>query len=158
MIVCSQCGRVCDESLSVADGVFATNVSACLACVAEARRRGRRTGVVTTPRVAVMARYREDDAVCRRAGHVTHDEAQEILGRFNDSHFQNPGKERARYSIPADPRRDDDIRLGVYISRMERLDAAARAVVRRAREIWGNHLPSDFAALAAAIGADVGPP
>ena len=68
-----------------------------------------------------LANEREDHV---RAGLVTHDEARAILLRFNASHWRNHGKEIARYSIPADPRRDDDIRLGAYIARSERLDRA----------------------------------
>lgn len=53
---------------------------------------------------------------------VTDSEAREILSRFNASHWNNPG-ERARYSIPANPRRDDDIRLGAYIEQTKRMRA-----------------------------------
>ncbi|MBK8260211.1 MAG: hypothetical protein IPK80_02605 [Nannocystis sp.] len=51
------------------------------------------------------------------------EEAREALQRFIDSHFNNPS-EHARASIPADPRRDDDIRLGAFITRAERAFAA----------------------------------
>ena len=67
----------------------------------------------------------------RLAGEVSVEEAREALGRFVRSHFRHhdyEGKERARFSIPADPRRDDDIRLGAFISRAEvafrRIEAA----------------------------------
>ena len=72
---------------------------------------------------------RRDPAFTRSAGTVAHDEARGILLRFNASHWRNHGKEVARYSIPANPDRDDDIRLGAYIARAERLEAAARVVV-----------------------------
>jgi hypothetical protein len=70
----------------------------------------------------------ELDDVERRAGTVTPAEAREILTRFNASHWHHKDLgERARYSIPADPRRDDDIRLGVFI------DQAERAIAERDR-------------------------
>jgi hypothetical protein len=47
-------------------------------------------------------------------GPVSHDEAQEIALRFVDGHFGNDN-ERPRVSIPANPRRDDDLRLLAYI-------------------------------------------
>lgn len=61
---------------------------------------------------------------------VTHAEAREILSRFNASHWNN-GKERARYSIPANPDYDDDIRLGDYIEQAE-------ATERELLELQGN--------------------
>lgn len=66
-------------------------------------------------------------------GHVSADEADQILIRFNNSHFNNTG-EQARYSIPADPRRDDDIRLAVFIDQYRELKRLATAVV----EAWEN--------------------
>ena len=53
---------------------------------------------------------------------VSHAEAREILQRFVDGAFGNPG-EKPRFTIPADPRRDDDLRLLQYIDEQER-DAA----------------------------------
>lgn len=51
---------------------------------------------------------------------VTHAEAREILGRFNNSHFRScKTGETARYSIPANPARDDDLRLLQYIKQCE---------------------------------------
>lgn len=50
---------------------------------------------------------------------ITHAEAREILLRFNASHFSDAQRERARYSVPADPRRDDDLRLAAYIEQNE---------------------------------------
>ncbi len=44
----------------------------------------------------------------------THDEAKQILSRFNNSHWNNDGA-HARYSIPARPDHDDDIKLSTYI-------------------------------------------
>lgn len=67
---------------------------------------------------------REDYAL---AGDVSVEEAREALGRFVRSHFRSHdygGKERARISIPANPQRDDDIRLGAFITRAEKAFAA----------------------------------
>lgn len=50
-------------------------------------------------------------------------EAREILRRFCASHFGRHDQEHARASIPADPRRDDDIRMAAFIDRVERLEA-----------------------------------
>jgi len=50
---------------------------------------------------------------------VSCDEARAILQRFNDSHWDVPGREKARYSIPANPDRDDDIRLARFIDQAE---------------------------------------
>lgn len=58
-------------------------------------------------------------------GPVTPEEAHEALVRFTNSHFHNHGKEHARASIPADPKRDDDLRLGAFISNVEELLEAA---------------------------------
>lgn len=48
---------------------------------------------------------------------ISHDEAAQILKRFCNSHFCLDRKkyEHARMSIPADPQRDDDLRLAAYI-------------------------------------------
>lgn len=63
-----------------------------------------------------------------RAGVVTPAEAKQILSRYNASHFRSPEREHARYSIPANPLRDDDIRLGAFIANSEELVDAARAL------------------------------
>lgn len=57
---------------------------------------------------------------------ITNDEARGIAKRFIDGHFRN-NAEHPRISIPADERRDDDIRLLAYIDQQEAL--AARAAV-----------------------------
>ena len=49
------------------------------------------------------------------AGFVSVAEAHDILDRFIASHFRRDGCERARFSIPANPARDDDIRLSAFI-------------------------------------------
>lgn len=51
---------------------------------------------------------------------VGHDEAEAILHRFCNSHFGSG--ERARVSVPADPLRDDDVRLLAYIAQQRRAD------------------------------------
>lgn len=83
-------------------------------------------------------REREDH---RLAGDVTADEAQEILDRFINSHWRNHGRydpeaESARFSIPADPRRDDDIRMSAFIARARKLETVAEAAreYRRSEE------------------------
>lgn len=53
-----------------------------------------------------------------RAGVVSCDDAEGIADRFIASHFNNHGKDRARISIPADPQRDDDIRLLAFIAQV----------------------------------------
>jgi len=58
----------------------------------------------------------------------TAEEAREILQRFNASHFRLSDREHARYSIPADHRRDDDLRLAAFIDRAERIEAAAQCI------------------------------
>jgi hypothetical protein len=83
---------------------------------------------------------------------VTHAEARQILSRFNASHWKHlrPTEgEVARYSIPADPRRDDDIRLGAYIAQNENEQERLRGLLRRLRDFCeyvcdidrGDHCP-----------------
>jgi hypothetical protein len=57
------------------------------------------------------------EEMARRAGRVSPEEAIQIARRYNASHFRNNRDmgECARYTIPADPTRDDDLRLGVFI-------------------------------------------
>ena len=51
---------------------------------------------------------------------VTHAEARGILSRFNNSHFRSQRNgETARYSIPARPEYDDDLRMEQYIKQNE---------------------------------------
>lgn len=93
-----------------------------------------------------MSEHEREDH--KQAGLVTHDEAKQILVRFCNSHFRNQheGHERARVSIPADPRRDDDIRLSAYIARAERLEGAAHDVAMLI--VGGRHAVSVNEALA----------
>lgn len=57
-------------------------------------------------------------------GPISHDEALQIAKRFIDGHFGNPG-DHPRASIPADPSRDDDIRLIAYIDQQRASHSAA---------------------------------
>ena len=66
------------------------------------------------------------------AGPVTSQEAREIASRFINSHFNNPG-EKARISIPADPLRDDDIRLIAYIKQSAAEIERLRSVVEQCK-------------------------
>lgn len=56
------------------------------------------------------------------AGRISHDEARQMLSRFINSHFNNPG-EKARASIPARPKYDDDLRMIAYINQQRERDA-----------------------------------
>lgn len=77
------------------------------------------------------------DRLSREAGPVSAEEARDALGRFNTSHWNNKG-EKARYSIPANPRRDDDIRLGAFIDQSEKritlLEETLRGVLQEKRD------------------------
>lgn len=72
-----------------------------------------------------------------RTGLVTAEEALEIAHRFVNGHFRN-GKEGPRISIPADPMRDDDLRLVAFIEQsaaeIERLKRDLEGVKERERE------------------------
>lgn len=62
----------------------------------------------------------------RSAGEITHEEARKIAYRFIHSHFDTEG-ERPTASIPADPKRDDDLRLLEYIEQQEAFHAGLMA-------------------------------
>lgn len=66
--------------------------------------------------------------------HISHDEAQEALSRFEASHFHKTDKEHARISIPADPDRDDDLILGAYIRQQASSDKAYQEVIEAAKQ------------------------
>jgi hypothetical protein len=63
---------------------------------------------------------------------ISHAEAREIAMRFIDGHFGNK-RERPRASIPADPERDDDLRLIAYIEQQHAEAATLRAERDEAR-------------------------
>jgi hypothetical protein len=69
----------------------------------------------------IMNRLTQQEKEMLRCGEVTPKEAHEILVRFCHSHFRgrfgDNVKEQARITIPADPRRDDDLRLSAFIER-----------------------------------------
>lgn len=100
----------------------------------EARRLAERRAALEERRRLV-----EDDM--RRAGVVSHEEASAIARRYNTSHWHPRGSrapdglERARYSIPADPRRDDDIRIDAYIARAARVERAAKKLEEAAGDL-----------------------
>jgi hypothetical protein len=79
-----------------------------------------------------------DDDLCKRAGHVSRAEAREILHRFCNSHFNRPNSERPRITIPADPRRDDDLRMIAYIKQQSAPASPAEAGVERALTVLAN--------------------
>jgi hypothetical protein len=86
-----------------------------------------------TPTEGQPGQLSEED----RTGPVTHSEARKILSRFNASHWKHSwptGGEVARYSIPADPRRDDDIRLDAYIAQNEKEQERLRGLLGRLRD------------------------
>lgn len=81
----------------------------------------------------VLEIYNADDDA-RHTGPVTADEARECLNRFIASHFDK-AEEHARISIPANPRRDDDIRLNAYIRQSKKeIDRLAAELATKTRE------------------------
>ena len=72
----------------------------------------------------------------RRLGRVpTTEEARNILSRFCNSHFDNPGQ-KARMSIQARPDFDDDILMAAFIRWAEERDICAKALEDQAAEYW----------------------
>ena len=96
-----------------------TTQTLCAMCAKGARRDGMRAGPADLSELL--------DGVAVTHGPVSHDEAEQILLRFNASHWDN-GHEKARYTIPADPQRDDDIRLSAYIAHQRARDAEVAAL------------------------------
>lgn len=98
--------------------------------------------------VTATASDREEHA----AGEVSVEEAREMLCRFVRSHFRNhdyEGRERARFSIPANPLCDDDIRLGAFISRAEKAFAKVdqlRRTVHELRSLLADYGVAEYAA------------
>ncbi len=90
----------------------------------------------------------ETDAMLRNeydeAGLVTVEEAREIAARYNASHWRDKSGvgECARYTIPADPKRDDDIRLEAFIARAEKAFAELEKLERiRSNELMALYIP-----------------
>jgi hypothetical protein len=83
----------------------------------------------------MMAYLKRELELC---GPVSSNEAHESLVRFCNSHFRNSSKDHARITIPADPRRDDDLRLGAFIARAE----LAFRLVAKLRGLKALHRPS----------------
>lgn len=77
-------------------------------------------------------------------GPVSHDEADKIAQRFVDGAFRNHGKEGPHFEIPANPKRDDDLRLSAYIEQQRQRDseiAALRAELEAAKARLPVELP-----------------
>lgn len=55
---------------------------------------------------------------------VTVEQARDALSRFIHSHFRETGKDCARFSIPANRERDDDMILSRFIDQYDALRAA----------------------------------
>jgi hypothetical protein len=69
-------------------------------------------------------------------GIVTTAEAHEILQRFINSHFHPINKgDAARFSIPVNPKRDDDVRMTRFIQQQEEKDAELAALRKENEEI-----------------------
>lgn len=83
---------------------------------------------------------------------VTHDEAEKIVKRFIASHFDEADGKRVRISIPADPRRDDDLRLCAYIDQCRATAKEQDAELRRLRAVVGT--VRDLATAENGMGAD----
>jgi hypothetical protein len=72
-------------------------------------------------------------ATLKRSRPVTASEAREIAERYNRSHFRGHGAgdgEYARYSIPVDAERDDDLGLEKFIEQYEVMEVALRTIAR----------------------------
>ena len=69
-------------------------------------------------RLAKLTELANADADLRDTGPVTPDSARESLCRYINLQFNKP-EERPRATIPADPNRDDDVRLGAFIRQSE---------------------------------------
>lgn len=73
---------------------------------------------------------------------VSAEEARAIAQRFVDGHFGNEGREGPRISIPANPERDDDLRLASFIAHAE----LQRAVIRGVEAALGTACTGNLAA------------
>lgn len=70
---------------------------------------------------------------------VSHDEAETIALKFINGHLRNYGKEWPRTSIPADPTRDDDLRLMRYI-REQKATASTLATLREDNAVFAQFI------------------
>lgn len=68
-----------------------------------------------------------------RCGHISPEEANEIITRFCHSHFRKD--EKARFSIPIDFKRDDDVRLGAFVMQYKELQSSLEASKKREEEL-----------------------
>lgn len=64
--------------------------------------------------------------------------AREILRRFCASYFRRHDQEHARASISADPRRDDDIRMGAFIDRAAEMQLLLERIHRNPDNLCHN--------------------
>lgn len=62
------------------------------------------------------------DELMEKIGKVSHEEAEAAVDRMIASHFNRPDKEHMRASIPANPKRDDDLRMLAYIEQQRQKD------------------------------------
>lgn len=130
---CIRCGWSYNQA-----GCTVERCSHCAVDVAEREKLGR--AVQQAEARAKLSAADSDllDEDTARAGVVSVPEAWDILDRFNASHWYPRGTrapegvERARYSIPANPKRDDDIRLGAFIMRAHRLQNAVHELLKSA--------------------------
>ena len=93
---------------------------------------------------------RPDDSI------PTMKEAGEILRRFVHSHFRprlREGDETARFSIPANPRRDDDLRMSAFIGWARRV----HDFMRRLDDFGLGEMPAAFDREMRALIAEVRP-
>jgi hypothetical protein len=73
-----------------------------------------------------------------KTGPITCEEAREIAKRYNASHFRHRDIEQARYTIPVDFRRDDDVRLSAFISQVEKSQGEAKREAQAHRTTEAN--------------------
>ncbi len=86
-----------------------------------------------------MGREKPSTLPSDNTGPISHDEACEILSRYNDGHFKQG--EGPRYAIPANVMRDDDIRLAAYIKQSRNRDNTQHDRLERARELLAQARP-----------------
>jgi hypothetical protein len=69
-----------------------------------------------------------DEELMKATGKISHEEAKQILSRLCKSHFKQA--KGALISIPADPIRDDDLRMSSYILQCERMRTILESELR----------------------------